>query len=141
MTLGTIYSSVIFPDRAPAGEVLLLSYIGGATNRGILNQTEEDLVEQVDKDLRKILIKPDAAKPKAIGTRVWPKAIPQFNLGHLKALSRVRDALDSNGCESILLGGNYVCGVALGKCVEYSFDFAKEIAQSVATFKDVVRKR
>lgn len=38
---------------------------------------------QVDKDLREMLIQPNAPAPQRIGIRVWPKAIPQFNLGHL----------------------------------------------------------
>lgn len=41
---------------------------------------------QVDKDLREMLIKPDAQAPKRIGLRVWHKAIPQFNLGHLEVV-------------------------------------------------------
>lgn len=46
-TLGTIYSSSVFPNRAPKGEHLVLNFIGGATNRGIVQQSQEDLVAQV----------------------------------------------------------------------------------------------
>ena len=41
---------------------------------------------QVDKDLRQMLLKPDAPPPKTIGVRVWPKAIPQFNVAHLETV-------------------------------------------------------
>ena len=41
---------------------------------------------QVDKDLRQMLIKSDAPPAQKIGVRVWPKAIPQFNVGHLEVV-------------------------------------------------------
>ena len=37
---------------------------------------------QVDKDLKEMLVSPDAPPPKVVGLRIWPKAIPQFNVGH-----------------------------------------------------------
>ena len=49
---------------------------------------------QVDKDLREMLVQPDAPPPKKIGIRVWPKAIPQFNLGHLETVQVGRPAPD-----------------------------------------------
>lgn len=160
-TLGTIYSSSLFPGRAPAvrvlqhakkkcthtlkpytllvnqqqGSVLVLNYIGGATNRGIVDQTQEQLVAQVDKDLREMLINPDAPTPTTVGVRVWPRAIPQFNLGHLDTLERAKGALQAAGYDGVLLGGNYVSGVALGKCVEFAYEYAGSVAKQVGKVK------
>ena len=40
----------------------------------------------VDADLRKMLVQPSAPPPKVIAVKVWPHAVPQFNLGHTKLL-------------------------------------------------------
>ena len=92
-------------------------------------QSEEELVYQVDKDVRKMLIKPDASTPETLSVRVWPRAIPQFEVGHLDILSDARNALANAGLEGIFLGGNYVSGVALGRCVESAYEFAESISQ------------
>lgn len=133
-TLGTIYSSALFPDRAPAGRVLLLNYIGGATNPGILSKTESELVEAVDRDLRKMLIKPYAKDPLALGVKVWPQAIPQFLIGHLDLLDAAQAALRDTGCQGLFLGGNYVSGVALGRCVEGAYEVAAEVTKFLSQF-------
>lgn len=126
-TLGTIYSSSLFPNRAPNGRVLLLNYIGGATNTEIVSKTESQLVEAVDRDLRKMLIKPKAQDPFVTGVRVWPQAIPQFLVGHLDTLGTAKAALSDNGLDGLFLGGNYVSGVALGRCVEGAYEIASEV--------------
>lgn len=135
VTLGTIYSSSLFPNRCPDGNMLVLNYIGGALNRNIVNQTPEQLVEQVDKDVRKMLMKPDAPKPQTVGVRVWPRAIPQFNVGHDDVLDTAKSSLQKAGYEGLFLGGNYVCGVALGKCVEGGYAAAENLAAHVAASK------
>lgn len=126
-TLGTIYSSSLFPNRAPPGRVLLLNYIGGATNTGILSKTDSELVEAVDRDLRKILINPNAQDPFVLGVRLWPQAIPQFLVGHLDLLDVAKSSLKNTGFEGLFLGGNYVSGVALGRCVEGAYEVAAEV--------------
>mgnify|MGYP002632480253 CR=1 FL=1 len=136
VTLGTIYSSSLFPNRAPEQMVELLCYIGGALNRSIVNQSEDEIVKQVDRDLRAMLLDPELAPaPKKIGVRVWPRAIPQFNVGHLDVLAAAEKELGKAGWEGVLLGGNYVSGVALGKCVEYGYEFASKAAKEASKVK------
>ncbi|KAJ0113352.1 hypothetical protein Patl1_00769 [Pistacia atlantica] len=133
-TLGTIYSSSLFPNRAPAGRVLLLNYIGGATNPGILSKTESELVEAVDRDLRKMLINPNAKDPIVLGVRVWPQAIPQFLVGHLDLLDAAKASLRDNGFQGLFFGGNYVAGVALGRCVEGAYEVAAEVSNFLSKY-------
>ncbi|XP_038708447.1 protoporphyrinogen oxidase 1, chloroplastic-like isoform X2 [Tripterygium wilfordii] len=126
-TLGTIYSSSLFQNRAPAGRILLLNFIGGATNPGILSKTESELVEAVDRDLRRMLINPNAKDPLALGVRVWPQAIPQFLVGHFDILDAAKFALKDCGLQGLFLGGNCASGVALGRCVEGAYEIAAEV--------------
>lgn len=133
-TLGTIYSSSLFPNRAPPGRVLLLNYIGGATNTGVITKTESDLVAAVDRDLRKMLVNPNAEDPLALGVRVWPQAIPQFLVGHLDLIETAKTSLCKNGYDGLFLGGNYVAGVALGKCVECAYESASEISEFLSKY-------
>lgn len=128
-TLGTIYSSSLFPGRAPPDRVLLLNFIGGATNPAITEKSQSVIVSAVDRDLRKMLIREDAAAPMTLGVRVWPQAIPQFLVGHLDLLETAQGALRDSALEGLFLGGNYVVGVALGRCVEGAYESADEISQ------------
>lgn len=88
---------------------------------------DSELVEAVDRDLRKILIKPNAQDPFVLGVRLWPQAIPQFLVGHLDLLDVAKASLKNTGFEGLFLGGNYVSGVALGRCVEGAYEVAAEV--------------
>lgn len=93
----------------------------------MIPQSEGELVEAVDRDLRKMLIKPNSTDPLKLGVRVWPQAIPQFLVGHFDILDTAKSSLTSSGYEGLFLGGNYVAGVALGRCVEGAYETAIEV--------------
>ncbi len=53
--LGTLWDSSIFPNRAPEGQVLLRSMMGGATNPGAIDLAESEVRQRVMADLREIM--------------------------------------------------------------------------------------
>jgi len=131
-TLGTIWSSSLFPYRVPEGYEMMLSYIGGAQdpknyNPPIAELSEEQVADIVHGDICNILLKPDAPKPKILGVRKWMKAIPQYNKGYFDIRARADEGLDKH--PGLFLGGNYVCGVAFGSCVEWGVNTAPKVLE------------
>ncbi|WP_410971208.1 FAD-dependent oxidoreductase, partial [Salmonella sp. SAL04269] len=53
--LGVVFSSSVFPGRAPEGHVALTALAGGALNRGLAGLPAAKLTELVCEDLRVLL--------------------------------------------------------------------------------------
>ncbi|CAI5497499.1 unnamed protein product [Closterium sp. Naga37s-1] len=112
-TLGCIYSSALFPNRAPDGRVVFICYVGGAGNDAVAEMSHTDLIAAVDRDMRTTLLHPSAPPPLALGVRVWPRAVPQLNIGHLARIEAAKTGIEEAEMEGVFLGGNYLTGVAL----------------------------
>ena len=123
-TLGTIWSSSLFPNRTPAGWRLLLNFIGGSTDRAIANLNQEEIVQAVHQDLQKTLLKQDIP-PKVLAVHVWKRAIPQYPLGHHQTLAQINTGLQN--FPGLFLCGNYTDGVALGDCIRRAQQCAAQV--------------
>lgn len=122
-TLGTIWSSSLFPGRVPDGYSMLLNYIGGAQDVHIKSLSREEIVQQVHSDLKQILLKRYAPDPIVLSARLWEKAIPQYDKGHLNLIKNVENALKTDA-PGLFLGGSCKSGIAFGDCVKNGVDFA-----------------
>ncbi|CAN1725330.1 Protoporphyrinogen oxidase 2 [Linum perenne] len=54
-TLGTLFSSMMFPDRAPNDHYLYTTFVGGSRNKELAKASTNDLKQIVTSDLRQLL--------------------------------------------------------------------------------------
>ena len=129
-TLGHLWSSSLFPGRCPDNYNILLNYIGGSRDPEIGTMSEEDIIAAVDTDLRKVLLDPDKApEPKVLGIKVWPTAIPQYELGHFDIMNELTSMESKNEGGGLWVCGNYRSGVAFPDCVTFGYDHAKVVKE------------
>jgi oxygen-dependent protoporphyrinogen oxidase len=123
-TLGTVWNTSLFPNRAPTEHALLTSFIGGATDPEAVRHPE-DLIPTVHKEIAPLL--KIHGNPAFSHLAIYPKALPQYNLGHGERLAAIDEARKKHS--NLWLVGNYLRGPSIGACVEHSLAVAEEITR------------
>jgi protoporphyrinogen/coproporphyrinogen III oxidase len=121
--LGVQWCSSIFPDRAPPGMVLLRALCGGWNRGEMVDWDDARLIQAVCNELR--LQMGITASPAIHQIIRWPRAIPQYFVGHLERVAGIE--MRMKGHPGLFLGGNAYRGVALNDCTERAEILAKEI--------------
>jgi oxygen-dependent protoporphyrinogen oxidase len=111
--LGVIFSSTLFPGRAPEGHVLVTAFIGGVRNPDLANADLPTITARVHDDLRSLL--GAAGEPTFRAFQLWPKAIPQYDLTYGRYKEIMDEAERRN--PGLALAGCYREGVALGEAI------------------------
>jgi oxygen-dependent protoporphyrinogen oxidase len=126
-TLGSIWNSSLFAERAPEGWVCLTNFIGGATDTEAIKLSDEELIRIVHDDLSKVL--GISGEPRRLPITRYERAIPQYTLGHAARVGRIEAAL--RGVPGLYIAGNYLRGISLGDCIKNAETVAVEIARSI----------
>ena len=114
-TLGTLFSSSLFPGRAPAGQTLLTSYLGGALEPEVLEWSDDRIWDTAKSDVERILgLRPGDARPLRLFR--YKRAIPQYRLGHPVWYENVRERVGK--LPGLFLAGNYLNGVSVPASME-----------------------
>jgi oxygen-dependent protoporphyrinogen oxidase len=111
--LGVLFSSSLFPGRAPEGHVALTVMVGGTRQPELARLAPEKLLAAVEPDLRALLGVSGA--PVFQRHAFWPRAIPQYHLGHEAHLATI--AAIERAHRGLSIGGPVRDGIALPACV------------------------
>lgn len=111
--LGTIWSSEMFPGRAPPGCAALTTFVGGARQPELASLGDDSLSRTVLTELQSIM--KIGGDPIFCRINRWERAIPQYNMGYRRVLQAV-DRFEQN------FRGAFICssfrgGISVGDCV------------------------
>jgi len=128
-SLGALFPSSIFPDRAPNGAVLLTAFIGGAMAPEKAVQNEDEMVANVLGDLHDLLGLD--GEPEYRHLSVYPKAIPQYNVGHERFLNHMEELEAEH--PGLHFTGHYRDGISVGNSILSGINAAEKIIQHEGT--------
>ncbi len=107
--LATSFSSRKFPERAPAGSVLLRTFVGGAMQPELNDLPDDELLRLVQSELSELL--GVRGEPEIALVVRYPRAMPQYHVGHLDRVARI-EALTARH-SGLALAGNAYRGVGI----------------------------
>ncbi len=114
--LGSIWSSVIFPNRCDEKYACFTIFVGGARNPEIEKKDKEDVLLNIKKEFESIMN--ISGEPVYTTKKFWPKAIPQYNLGYVEH-ERYFDEFEKEH-PGIIIAGNFRGGISVGDCIRNS---------------------
>ncbi len=122
--LGTIWSSALFPGRAPEGHVALTTFVGGMRQPELVSRGDNELVSLVIRELADVMRV--SGRPVYSKIMRWQRAIPQYTIGYnevVKAIGRFEE--EHYG---MYFCANYLGGISVGDCVMSGEKLARRIA-------------
>lgn len=111
--LGVLFSSTLFPGRAPEGHVALTVMVGGMRQQALAQLPADQLLACIRPDLERFL----GVKGAPVFSRhvFYPRAIPQYNLGYGRYLSAFVQA--EQAWPGLYFGGQARDGIAAPACL------------------------
>ncbi len=123
--LGTIWSSSIFPDRAPEGFVEFTTFVGGSRQPKLAALSNEEIAKIAHEENASLMKIEGAPAFRAVSK--WDRAIPQYNIGHLSILDAVRHVESLH--KGFYICSNYKDGISVADCIANG----KQTAQTILT--------
>lgn len=111
--LGVLLESNVFQARAPKDRMMLRVILGGRRHPDVALEDVRILKERAEREIHEIYgLKKHSIKH---WVKIWPKAIPQYELEYPKCRQLINHELAH--MPKITLSGNYLGGVAVNDCI------------------------
>ena len=122
--LGTLFHSAVFPERAPKGYQLLITFIGGVRDNGNLDRlSDDDIRSLVSGQLRELLdVK---GEPEFFELKRWKRAIPQYRVGYEKVTAACAEFEKRN--PGLFFCSNFYRGISMGDCVKNAYQTTDDV--------------
>jgi oxygen-dependent protoporphyrinogen oxidase len=125
--MAATFSSVKFAGRAPEGKVLLRCFVGGAKNEEIVEWEDKKMLSAVRRDIEEVLN--ITGTPLLVHIYRWPKAMPQYILGHEERLSRIEQGLAKH--PGLFVTGSAYRGIGISDCIHEAGLTAERVLQFI----------
>jgi oxygen-dependent protoporphyrinogen oxidase len=125
VTLGTIFNSLLFPDRSPDDSLLFTSYLGGAIRPEVFDWPDERVWESVCSELKRVL--KTSTQPEPVAIFRHRRAIPQYNIGHRERVEAL--ALELARLPGLFVTGSFLHGVSIPACMEHGDNTAVAVSE------------
>jgi oxygen-dependent protoporphyrinogen oxidase len=122
--LGALFSSSMFEERATDGRVLVTAFVGGRRQPALAGGTEETVAAIVHEALARFL---GARDPALTAVTRWPRAIPQYALGHAQRMDRAVEA--ERAMPGLFLCASYRGGVSVSDCIKSAHEAARRVTE------------
>jgi protoporphyrinogen/coproporphyrinogen III oxidase len=123
--LGTIWSSALFPGRAPDDCAALTTFVGGARQPDLASLDDDGLRNLVLNELQ--LIMNVRGDPVFCRINRWEHAIPQYTMGYEKVLHAI-ERFEQN-FRGAFICSNFRGGIAVGDCVANGSKISENIVR------------
>ncbi len=111
--LACTWTSTKFPHRAPEGMALLRVFVGRAGQEAAIDWSESGLLDIAREELRLTL--GVTAAPILHRVFIWPRAMPQYNVGHPARVQRIMAGLER--WPGLALAGAAYHGIGIPDCI------------------------
>ncbi|MBM7571470.1 protoporphyrinogen oxidase [Aquibacillus albus] len=100
---------------APEGKALLRCYVGKPGDEGVVDLSDDEIVEIALNDLNKIMNITD--KPLFSIVSRWKDAMPQYSVGHKNRMDKITEQMTEH-LPGVYLAGNSYRGIGIPDCID-----------------------